>query len=470
MRPSATKSVLIIPVENQVRELDPKLLLACIGARRGFTSIIGSHRELDFRIASFPRSLYLNKSMTGRNLKMFRIMRKVGHEILTWDEEALVHLPPETYYSRRLDPVAIRYVSHLFAWGEDNAELWRRYPYFPEGTPIYVTGNPRNDLLRPELHPFYQTEVAEIHKTYGDFILINTNFNHVNAFFPAQNLFQPCLARGEEAKFGKAAVGMSREYAEGLRDHKQAIFEAFQKLIPDLAKAFPNVAIVIRPHPTENQDTYRQIAAQCRRVHVTNEGNVVPWLLATKTVIHNGCTTGVEAYVMGVPAISYRAVVNENYDYGFYRLPNLVSHQCFSFEELREMLRKILAGELGAADGDERQALIDRYLAAQHGPLACERMVDVLEKISAEQIRRPPRPLDQRLTGWILATGRWLLKRVKTYFPGSHAPPEFHRHRYPGITLEELRARIRRFQRVLNDDGDIHAVQMYDHVFRISGG
>ncbi len=63
------KACLIIPVENQVRELDPKLLLACIAARRGFTAIIGSHRAIDLRISSFPRSLYLNKSMTDRNLK-----------------------------------------------------------------------------------------------------------------------------------------------------------------------------------------------------------------------------------------------------------------------------------------------------------------------------------------------------------------------------------------------------------------
>ena len=105
---SSAKTCLIIPVENQVRELDPKLLLACIAARRGFSVIIGSHREIDLRIASLPRGLYLNKSMTDRNLKMFRIMHNLGHEIVTWDEEALVHLPDETYYSRRLSPRAIR--------------------------------------------------------------------------------------------------------------------------------------------------------------------------------------------------------------------------------------------------------------------------------------------------------------------------------------------------------------------------
>ncbi|MGD8447363.1 MAG: hypothetical protein PVI94_27935, partial [Desulfobacterales bacterium] len=287
---SKGKACLIVPVENQVRELDPKLLLACIAARRGFSVIIGSHREIDLHISSLPQGLYLNKSMTDRNLKMFRIMENLGHEILTWDEEALVHLPADTYYSRRLSPIAIRYNSHLFAWGEDNAELWRRYPHLPPEIPIHVTGNPRSDMLRPDLRPFYEPEAEKLRKKYGDFILVNTNFNHVNAFFPAQNLFRPVKNAGQTPQFGKAAVGMSREYAEGLRDHKQNIFKAFKQMIPALDKAFPDHKIIVRPHPTENQQVYKDIAKDCNNVRVTNEGNVVPWLIATKAVIHNGCT------------------------------------------------------------------------------------------------------------------------------------------------------------------------------------
>jgi surface carbohydrate biosynthesis protein len=464
----SSKATLIIPVENQVRELDPKLLLACIAARRGFSTVIGSHREIDLRIASFPKSLYLCKSFTLRNRKMFRIMNKLGHEIVTWDEEALVHLPPEMYFSRRLSPSTMQYLSHLFAWGEDNAELWRQYPELPAGLPIHVTGNPRSDMLRPKMCAFYENEVKELLKTYGDFILINTNFNHVNAFFPTQNLFLPVKDPEEEPRFGKAGRGMSREYAEGLRDHKQAIFEEFQRLIPELEQAFPHYTIIVRPHPTESQEIYNKIAAQCERVRVTNDGNVVPWLMATKAVIHNGCTTGVEAYVMSVPAISYRAKVNEYYDYGFYRLPNLLSHQCFTLEELRDTLRKILAGELGAADGDERKKLIDHYLAAQDGQLACERIINVLEEIVDGCPKLPKPALPDRFSGWCRAAGRRLIKRAKAYLPGSHAPPEFHRHRYPGISLEELHTRIRRFQQLLDDKGDLRVEEVFHHVFRIS--
>jgi surface carbohydrate biosynthesis protein len=465
---TSKKPVLLIPVENQVRELDAKLLLACVAAKRGLNSIIGPKRDIESRIASFPRSIFLSKSLRVAKRKIFPLARKLGHEIVSWDEEALVHLPPETYFTRRLPPFGIENVSHLFAWGEDNAELWRQYPKLPAGMPIHVTGNPRGDLLRPETRAFYAEDSVKIRNTYGSFILINTNFNHVNAFYPEQNLFQPVKEQEEEPRFGQAARGMTREYAEGLRNHKQAIFEHFQKMIPALEKAFPDYNIVVRPHPTENQEVYHQIAARCERVRVTNEGNVVPWLMATRALLHNGCTTGVEAYAMGVPSISYRATVNDDYDLGFYQLSNGLSQQCFDFEELQHTLKKILADELGGENEDEKKALIDYHLAALNGPLACERIVDVLVKIADDLSKLPRPPLRDRLEGWFKANKRRLRQRYKSYLPGSAKSPEFLRHRYPVITTAEVVTRLSRFQQVLGVDGQLNVKQTCGRLFRIS--
>jgi len=465
---SAIKGTLIIPVENQVRELDPKLLLAYVAAKRGFSSIVGFRREMHFHISSFPPGIYLSKSMTAASDLMFRILRKLGHEIVAWDEEALVHLPPDTYFSRRLSPVAMALVSHMLAWGQDNAELWRQFPKLPDEAEIQVTGNPRNDLLRPEIRPYYQKTVGELRERYGDFILINTNFNHVNAFYPGLNLFVPNSKPEGEPRPGRAAKGMSREYAKGLRNHKQAIFEKFQQLIPAVERAFPKYKIVIRPHPTENQEIYRQIASGCKRVEVTNEGNVVPWLMATRALIHNGCTTGVEAYVIGVPAISYRAKVNEDYDYGFYRLPNLLSYECFDFEELSTTLEKILAGELGAAGGDERDILAKKHLAALDGPLACERIVDVCEKIIDRQFEKSKPGLVDRFTGYCMASMRTLKRKIKANLPRAQNKPAFHRHRYPEVSLEEMLDRISRFQQVLGDSIQLQVDQISDKFFCIS--
>jgi hypothetical protein len=318
------------------------------------------------------------------------------------------------------------------------------------------------------MHSFYDEEVSALRQKFGNFILINTNFNHVNAFYPGQNLFQPVKAPGEIADFGQAARGMPRAYAEGFRDHKQAVFEDFQKLIPLLEKSFPDYAIVVRPHPTENQAIYHSIAQRCQRVNVTNEGNVVPWLMAAKALIHNGCTTGVEAYVMGVPAISYRPTVNDYYDDGFYRLPNRLSHQCFSFEALQETLGKILSAELGAAEGEQRRALVDRHLAALDGPPACERIVDVIEKVAAELAGAPLPPAADRFKGWFRTTKRRIRQRYKSRRPGSLKSQAFERHRYPPIDAAQIDARLARFQRILGFEAELRVAPVFAKLFRIS--
>ncbi len=236
-------------------------------------------------------------------------------------------------------------------------------------------------------------------------------------------------------------------------------------MIPSLDQVFPDHVIIVRPHPTENQQIYIDIANDCKKVKVTNEGNVVPWLMAAEVLIHNGCTTGVEAYVMGVPAISYRARINEEYDLGFYRLPNLISHQCFNINELQETLAKIFKGELGAADGDERRALINHYLTPQEGSLACERIVDVLDNTLQTKPELVKPALNRKALGWSLATWRRFTRYIRKYLPGKHAPQEFHRHRYPGITLQELNVKIARLQRVIEDRTILKTYQISDQIF-----
>ncbi len=464
---SKKRDTLIIPVENQVRELEPKILLACIAARRGFECVIGSRLEIDFHIASFPRGIYLSKSMTARSVKMFRIMNLLGHTIAAWDEEALVHPPADTYFTRRLSAEALPLVSHLFAWGEENAALWRSYPSYTD-TPIHVTGNPRGDMLRPELRNYYRDEAQQLSKEHGDFLLINTNFGMVNAFNDSQNLFVNQRSEGGDQVYGRGAVGMRREYALGLQAHKQALFREFQVLIPVLERAFPGINIVIRPHPVERPDVYHELASRLPRVKVLNNGNVIPWLMASKGLIHNGCTTGVEAYLLGVPAISYRPVVDPYFDNHVFALPNRLSHECFSVEEAEGLVQKILQGSLGAAEGDQREQLLAPFLSSWTGPLASQRIVDTLAKILEDSETQPAPSRVGRLLGWQQATKRRLIKKFKGNFPDSKYRPEFQRHRYPGLNHAEMLERVARFQELLGDPNPLKVVPLKDHIYRIS--
>lgn len=455
---------LILPVENQVRELDPKLLLACVAAERGFSVYFGSRLRVGFEISSFPRGIYLSKSMTARSVRMFDILERLGHQIVSWDEEALVHLGPYHYFARRLYPPTFRQLAFLFAWGEENAEMYRGWPEYP-GTPIHVTGNPRGDMLRPELRPFFEEETQQIRDRFGDFILVNTNFATVNAFLPKQNLLQPTDEPGKEQGTGVYAVGLERDFVEGFAAHKTTIFQAFQELVPRLQESFPNHTIIVRPHPVESWDVWRNIASAHGNVQVVHEGNVIPWLLASQAVIHNGCTTGVEAYALRVPAIAYRPAMSDHYDF---HLPNSLSHECFDQEELCEALDEILRGKAGSPQTPERQAVMDHHLAAQSGALGSERMVDVLEKSEAAREGLPQPRLPDRVRGWLDANRRSFMRQwVKSRIPGNRSNSEYQSQRFPGVTQEELGARIARLAGLLDRFENVRAVELSQDVFRI---
>lgn len=466
MKESATH--LIIPVENQVRELDAKLLLACCAAERGFPVILGSRGYIHYKMAAMPRGVYLAKSMRELSNTMFRIIRLLGHEIIAWDEEALVHPPAEIYFPLRLSPVTVPLVSHMICWGQENADLFRQYPHLPPTTPIHIVGNPRGDMLRPELRGYFGEQVEILQKQYGDFILVNTNFLDVNPFTPDLGLFVSETKADETPRFGQAGKGMTLEFATGLRDHKLAILHDFLKMVPALHFAFPDYTIVIRPHPSENHDIYNELAARFKNIRIDNSGNVIPWLLACKAMIHNGCTTGAEAYLLRVPAISYLATFNKTYDYDWQGLPTKLSYQCFSFDELKLTLGPILSGEKGAAGGEERKTLMHHYLAAQDGPLACERLVDVLiESGYDRQAPLPPSALS-RLFGWFMCFLRTAGKQAKMKRHGSKRQA-YHDHRFPELTVADIERRVERFRKQLNRFDSIKVCARSRHIFNISG-
>jgi surface carbohydrate biosynthesis protein len=446
---SDDRTTLILPVENQVRELDPKLLLACVAAERGFPVVIGSRALLHHRVGAIPRGVYLAKSLRRLSERMFGILAKLGHDIVAWDEEALVRLSPDYYYQRRLSPKTVRLTSALFAWGPDNEALFRSYPGY-DGTPIYVTGNPRTDLMRPELRGYYAEDIEQIHKRYDRFVLVNTNFGWNNHFLRALRMDQPA-GRPKNA------------FEAGLALHKTALFESFQRMLPALAAALPEHTILIRPHPTEDHAVWREIARRLPNARVANDGNVVPWLMACEALVHVGCTTALEATVIGKPAIAYQPVRSDAFDDD---LPNQLSHRATSLDQLTRLAREAVSGGL-AVGGSADLSVLNRTFAALDGPFASERMLDALEGMGYAE-RRPDPPGALRFAqGWIENQLRTARKRINMRRPGHRNSTEYHDHRYPGASLDEMRARLRRLRDTLGRFHDTRIQQLSEHIFRI---
>jgi surface carbohydrate biosynthesis protein len=444
---------LILPVESQVRELDAKLLLAAVAAERGFRVVFGSRAYVHHAMASFPRGVYLAKSMRRASDRMFGIITGLGHEIVAWDEEGLVRFPDQYYYERRLSARALEQVKLLLAWGPDDARAFASFEGYP-GCPIHTTGNPRVDLLRPDVRGFFDREAAAIRARFGRFVLINTNFSGLNHFHDGLSELSHSLA--PEASNGDSFMAGRAEFRNRVLGH-------FERLIPELRRALPGVRLVVRPHPSESHDLWRAIAADLDEVEVLNEGNVHPWLMACSALIHNGCTTAVEAAILGRPAIAYQPVRDPVYDM---QLPNSVSHQARDIKDVEKTLRSILGGELGARDDPQVREVLAAHVTALDGRLAADRMVDVLEAAGCAE---PPPSLNplRSLAARVHLAGRTGVKRINRYRRGHRNNFEFHQHRFPGVEAPELREKIARFGALLGRFEDVRVEASGEHLFTI---
>lgn len=451
---------LLIPIENQVRELDPKLLLAACAAKAGIPSYIGYRTEMDIMITSLPKGIYLAKSFTQRSDKMFRILSKLGHIICAWDEEALVHYPPDIYFKRRLSSVALSYVSHLFAWGQENEDLFRSYPMMPKHIPIHKVGNPRLDILRSEFSYYFDDEIKNIKNKYGNFILINTNFGNVNAHLPIHNLFTSKDENGKYLDMGRGATGMGREFSEGRANFKEVIFNHFLELIPFLSEKFKDTKIIVRPHPVENKEVYHRLAEKHNNVDIVQEGNVVPWLRASSALIHSGCTTGIEAYLSDKPAIAYVPATDSRYGYDAV-MPDTLSHKCTDLPSIETTLQQCLSNNLSSIDSN----LIKKYIEFDQKQLCSSKIVDTLKHIIEEN------PLgntkNRTLHGIVLANKRRLIKRLKSLSSKSKYNSSFQQVRFPTLNEQELQHKINKFAQIINSPSAISIKQVSPHIFLV---
>ncbi|MGD8415717.1 MAG: hypothetical protein PVH91_01525, partial [Pseudomonadales bacterium] len=398
---------LILPCETRARELDAKLLLSVVAAGRGICSVVGSKKAVDLNLDRCPPGVYVGKSVTARSRHSLLLARACGHRLAAWDEEGLVWASRAVYWRTKVHGPTLNTPELLLAWGEENASAWREHPEYA-GTPVAVSGNPRTDLLRAQLGGLYREEVACLRRALGRFVLVNTNFSRVNHMQPTQNRHLRWLRenRPDDPRGGFAA-------------HKYRLYEAFLAMLPQLTSRMGEVRFVVRPHPSESLRVWETLARSLPNVRVHRESSIAPWLLAADAVVHNGCTTAVEAFILGCPALAYAPVECDAYDHP---LPNGVSVVCKRVDTLAAQLR---------ACGDDREqffacqrrepardALMHRNIAGFDAPqLASERICDALSPLLADEA--PTRDPSRRGLSAVLLTGRRMSRRLEQHVPGS---------------------------------------------------
>jgi surface carbohydrate biosynthesis protein len=450
-----TINSVILPCEVKARELSSKLLLGCILAERGFDVVVGSRNVIHSRLAEFDRSVYLGKDVRHSSVEVLKILLALGHVFVAHDEEAQFYYGRENYLKARVHPTVFQAAEELMAWGPDNAEAWQSSKDY-KGNPIHITGNGRMDMLRPELRTVYSSDANAHRKSFEKYILVSSNFSSLNHFIP--NL---STVRQSEIK----SFEMTGNWQVDLASHRTRLFRSFLELVPKLAAALPNFRIVVRPHPAENHVAWTSVAQGFKNVTVTNDGDILPWLLGAEALIHNGCTTGMEAYLMDRHAIAYQPFKSQLHDL---HLPNQLSCSVGNAEELIDHLQVELAKAGGPClmRTSERDAILARHVTTSDNFLASELIADVIERRACNPGRNTTAM--NKVYGRTRAFLRTALKVLQSRKTDHKSSAGYTLHRFPAASLAEIEERLRLISAALRRFQSVRVTDLGGSVFRLN--
>jgi surface carbohydrate biosynthesis protein len=417
-----------ICIENKTRDLRGYTWLALHLAKHNHEVVFGETASIRGGLDVIEPNVWLRGglSISSETTQIAKLFTNKGGILVLLETEGAIR--GDEKYRKRLRNENSRqmskYVDLHCTWGKHDAELLQ--DEISDYNVIKITGNPRFDLLTKCLRGVFLNESEKNKKIYDRYILILTNFTLAN--------------RDSEVP--------ARFDEEWIRYHEKLISEyidAIQHLASDL-----DCNIILRPHPRENITTYREQFPDTSNVHAIREGNVRPWILGAKAVIHTSSTAGIESALLGTPVFSYRPIRNETYDS---ELPILVSDEVTSYTDLSQILRTDLTDQSVSLSQDVKGA-VRRDFHNFEDPVAAPLIAEAIDSLDNNKesvnITGINQSLETRLKrfGVQMFGGDFVESVGEVIFRTDRSGV---RNKFPGLSAQELTSEIELIDRVSDE-------------------
>jgi surface carbohydrate biosynthesis protein len=316
-----------IVVDHPKRDLAGCVRIAYELARRGREAILLPHYEQGLEAPLLGLHAVLLNNARPHYLALAEGYRSSGTMVCVLDTEGGVlgekgFNAPARIAQRFRDSGIGRLVDLYLFWGERLRDAFVEHSGLPAER-LRITGCPRYDLC----HPTWRKTLAYPRR---GFVLINTNFNAVN----------PLFASGKDAdRQPLRSQGVTDSEIESRYRAARAVFDRLVPELVALARRSPERAFVLRPHPFERSDYYREAFADCANVVLDDTGDVMAVLSAAQCMLHVNCGTSVEATFLGVLPIAVE-FANNDAARGLNPLPARISHPAQSADELDDALSR----------------------------------------------------------------------------------------------------------------------------------
>lgn len=390
-----------ITVEHQNREFNGRLALALQCAALNAHVLIGEQNTLFYMATRglIPPGTFYLKSIapTIHRVRVMRELKAKGFNIATIDEEGGFLAPSyEEFLQKRFSKETVALADKIFCWGDfDKISVCQAFPEAEEKT--FNLGNPRVDMWAiPIRKKTEQKNQGATPPKRTKKILIPTN---VAGVVSGKGLLQDLMFAKERS--GNLSLDAKESYIRRVIYSGEYVL-TYLRLVQYIAENIPKTKIVVRPHPTESVEIWRELLRGLDCVEVQNSMNISEEIGQSDILIHEGCTTALEAYVAGLRVI--RLGVNSCYDEN--KFTNIVSEDAFCLEDIYALLTQ------GA---DQREEISEetrkkiRYRVKNFGEVTAT--LDVAKMLVREGVVTESSPRPSRL--WLLG----LLIRVGVTIP-----------------------------------------------------
>lgn len=453
-----------IPIEVKVRELEGKTLLALEAAERGHTVLLGGKEDTRSLAANgtLPPGIFHNKSITpsDKTIALLEQLHEHGHIVTSQDEESgLMDASFDQFANLRFSEESVSRTDKIFGWGlHDTNSLKKTYPDYNDR--FISTGSPRVDYWRNEFDKYYDLIVKDkLPEKIKPYFLISSNFGTILN----ENRFWDILARSRKAGYFNRNKEWEEHEYKNFSYQTKLIYE-FVVMIRNLSERFKDYTILVRPHPTESVDGWKKLVGEYSNVRIIREGAISGWLRNATLLIHNGCTTAVEAAAFNLPRIAYRPIPSElERD-----IPNRVSYNAFSNDELVDIVYKILNDE-DITDHqkieEKSKEILENRFENINGKLAVKKIIIEWEKIGKEidiyqQDYKEFLKLSNSSDNRILGETKKIVKdffKLLTFEKNKVKNKKLlkTKHKFPNLELEELTNLKSKLQSTLNSYKDV---------------
>lgn len=436
------KPSLFLPIEIQSRELISKCLIALVAANNNFRVFIGWKGHIRLQPSFLPPGTVLEKSASPGTVGVFSELKRSGNKIFVLDEEGLLYLDPNSYIERRLSNASIEMVDGIFTWGNNSQKL---ISCAAPKVKVYMTGNPRIDLLNPIFRNIYQDKIKSINMKFKKYILINTSFGVCNW------KKEDCVAADYINQMKERDKIHSQDHSLQLQNYfnyKKQNMIGFRNLTKSLALKYPDVNIVIRPHPSEDINYWSILTKSFPNIFVNTEHDSIPWMLAAKAVIQNDCTTGVEGGLMGCKVINFNCDLNHSSNF------ELVSSLTHSATTIDEVLVFLESGNSYDYAGHHRRVISEYIINWNGDKLAAEQIVELINEHNLVYAEKKLSP-------------RQYLERIHNTYK-LYLNKNYRSSKFPGINKDLVETTIKDLQVSIGSKSLIKVTQIRRDLFEIT--